>query len=819
MTLRLPAKKKAEPERKLEKIEVICAAPETGLTAQQAALLMENGYGNTAIEPPTKTVGQIVKSNLFTYFNLVFFILAACIIAVGSWYNLTFMPVVLANIAIGIFQELRAKKTLDNLNIINTPKGTVIRDGQQRSVPVEELVRDDIVVFATGSQIYADAVVVSGECQVNEALMTGEADEIKKAVGDELMSGSFVVSGSVRARLTRVGRESYVSRLTIESKKSQGKKQSEMMRSLSSLVKWIGIALIPIGAALAYKEITILNQSVEDGVVHTVGALVGMIPEGLYLLTSIALAAAVVRLAQRKTLVHDMNCIETLARVDTLCVDKTGTITENKMILEDICLLCEDRFTADDIRLIMSDYVAALQDDNDTMAALRKYFKAQVNQTAVETLPFTSVKKYGGVSFHEDETYILGAPDVILGEDYDKYRDKIDFYAKKGCRVLLLSLYDGKLSDETLTAERFPLALLLLTNKIRKNAPETFKFFAQQGVDIKVISGDNAMTVSEVAKRAGIANAEKYIDARELKDDNAIKKAAAEYTVFGRVTPVQKRKLVRALKAAGHTVAMTGDGVNDVLALKEADCGVAMASGSEVACQVAHVVLLNSDFSSMPSVVMEGRRVINNIERSASLFIVKNIFSFVFALVSLLFSFPYPVTPAQLSLVSSLTIGAPSFVLALEPNNSLVQGKFLKNVLFRALPGGLTDIVLVIGVMLFYLYFEMPQEEMSTICAILVGIVGLAVLHKTCKPYNSLRKLLMGGITVIFAIAVLFFRDWFTLVTLNISSLLVLAVFALLAYPVMRTMSTGLEHIGAHAEGEGRAKPNRGGMHLANKKK
>ena len=467
----------------------------------------------------------------------------------------------------------------------------------------------------------------------------------------------------------------------------------------------------------------------------------------------------------------------------------------------------------------MSDYVAALQDDNDTMAALRKYFKAQVNQTAVETLPFTSVKKYGGVSFHEDETYILGAPDVILGEDYDKYRDKIDFYAKKGCRVLLLSLYDGKLSDETLTAERFPLALLLLTNKIRKNAPETFKFFAQQGVDIKVISGDNAMTVSEVAKRAGIANAEKYIDARELKDDNAIKKAAAEYTVFGRVTPVQKRKLVRALKAAGHTVAMTGDGVNDVLALKEADCGVAMASGSEVACQVAHVVLLNSDFSSMPSVVMEGRRVINNIERSASLFIVKNIFSFVFALVSLLFSFPYPVTPAQLSLVSSLTIGAPSFVLALEPNNSLVQGKFLKNVLFRALPGGLTDIVLVIGVMLFYLYFDMPQEEMSTICAILVGIVGLAVLHKTCKPYNSLRKLLMGGITVIFAIAVLFFRDWFTLVTLNISSLLVLAVFALLAYPVMRTMSTGLEHIGAHAEGEGRAKPNRGGMHLANKKK
>ncbi|MEG1165404.1 MAG: HAD-IC family P-type ATPase, partial [Oscillospiraceae bacterium] len=377
-----------------------CASPEAGLSAQQVEERLENGYSNISIDPPTKTVGQIVASNLLTYFNIVFFALAACIIAVGSWINLTFMPVVLANIFIGIVQELRSKKTLDDLNIINAPKSVVLRDGARKTINVDETVRDDIVIFATGNQIFADAIIVEGECQVNEALMTGEADEIKKSVGDELMSGSFIVSGSVKARLVRVGRDSYVSQLTLESKKSNQKKQSEMMRSLSTLVKWIGIILIPIGAAMALKEISWLDRSVEEGVVSTVGALVGMIPEGLYLLTSVALVAAVIRLAQRKTLVHDMNCIETLARVDTLCVDKTGTITENKMIVEDICLLCEDRFIEDDIRMIMADYVYAMQDDNDTMAALRKYFNGEHQQTALETLPFTSVKKYGGVSFY-----------------------------------------------------------------------------------------------------------------------------------------------------------------------------------------------------------------------------------------------------------------------------------------------------------------------------------------------------------------------------------------------------------------------------------
>lgn len=815
MTGRAAAKKNTLETPVCRTIPQFFAAPETGLSALQVSERLENGCGNIAIEPPSKTTGQIVRSNLLTYFNIVFFILAGCIIAVGSWYNLTFMPVVIANILIGIIQELRAKKTLDNLNFISAPKGSIVRGGEVKTINTNDTVRDDIVIFSTGNQIFADAVVVDGSCQVNEALMTGEADEIRKNAGDELMSGSFVVSGSVRARLTRVGKDSYVSRLTLESKKNNHVKMSEMMRSLTSLVKWIGIALIPIGAALAVKEIDWLGRSVTDGIVATVGALIGMIPEGLYLLTSIALAAAVVRLAKQKTLVHDMNCIETLARVDTLCVDKTGTITENKMIVEDVCLLCEERYIADDVRMIMSDYVYAMQDDNDTMAALRKYFNGDHQQTALETLPFTSVKKYGGVSFHEDETYILGAPDVVLGSHYSEYAEKIDFYSKKGCRVLLLALYDGKLSDDQLTGGILPLALVLLANKIRQTAPETFAYFEKQGVAIKVISGDNALTVSEVAKRAGIANADKYIDARELDNDKKIAVAAEKYTVFGRVTPDQKRKLVRAMKAASHTVAMTGDGVNDVLALKEADCGIAMASGSDVACQVSHIVLMDSDFSSMPSVVLEGRRVINNIQRSAALYIVKNIFSFVMAIITIIFVLPYPLTPAQLSLVSSLCIGIPSFVLAMEPNEDRVKGNFLKNVMFRALPGGITNIVLVIGVILFYLAFKLPTEDMSTICAILLGIVGLAVLHFTCLPYNRVRKILMVSMTVLFILCVTVFKEYFTLVTLKSSSVLILVVFAFLAYPLMNALTNGFARLKSRADARAERRKRPAGRHLA----
>lgn len=800
--------KRVREEEERPFVPVITADPAYGLTAQQVRERTEKGYANTAIESSSKTIGQIILTNTLTYFNMVFFALAALVIAVGSWYNLTFMPVVIANIFIGIVQEIKSKKALDKLSILNSPKGVVIRDGVSRTINVEEMVRDDIVIFAAGNQISSDAVVVEGECLVNEALITGEADEIKKTIGSELLSGSFVVSGTCRARLTAVGADSFVSKLTLEAKKAKKAQKSEMMNSLSKLVLWIGIILIPLGVLMCVKEVLWLDRSFADGVISTVAALVGMIPEGLYLLTSVALVAGVIRLAQRNTLVHELGCIETLARVDTLCVDKTGTITENKMIVEDICLLCEDRFIQDDIRMIMADYVYAMQADNDTMAALKKYFSGTVNQTAIKTLPFTSSKKYGGVSFHEDETYILGAPDVILGEDYSKYSDKIDYYSGRGCRVLLLALYDGSLDDEVLSAEIMPLALILLSNKIRTEAPATFAFFAKQGVKIKVISGDNALTVSEVAKRAGIEEAEKFIDARELDTDKKLRKAAEEYTVFGRVTPEQKRKLIQAMHSAGHTVAMTGDGVNDVLALKAADCSIAMASGSEVAAQVSHIVLMNSDFSSMPSVVMEGRRVINNIERSASLFLVKNIFSFLLAIISLCFTITYPFTPSQLSLVSTLTIGFPSFVLALEPNENRIRGKFLRNVLYRALPAALTDLVLILGVILFNIAFKLGEDETSTICTVVMGVVGLLMVYNTCKPFNTLRKLLMVVITAAFAFCVLFMKTIFTLTEINFANTLILVVFALLAWPVLNVITRALDHL--RAEIDRRRNPRRG---------
>lgn len=766
-------------------VPVLETNPETGLSSAQAQDRMDAGWGNLPIDPPGKTVGQIIKSNIFTYFNMLFFVLAAFVLVFGTWQNAMFLGVVFANIAIGIVQELRSKRTLDKLTLLTAPHGFVIRDGRQRKIPTSEMVRDDIVVFSAGSQIYADAVVVSGECSANEALITGEADEIKKTPGSELLSGSFVVSGECRARLTQVGADSYANRLTLEAKEAKPPQQSEMMRSLTRLVQVIGIAIIPLGVLMAVKEIVWLGRSVSDGVVATVASLIGMIPEGLYLLTSMALAAGVVRLAQKKTLVHDMGCIETLARVDVLCVDKTGTVTENKMTVEDVVPLCPDRFEESDIRLIMADYVGAMRADNDTMAALRRYFTGEVKQPAIKAVPFTSAKKFGGVSFHEDETYLLGAPDVLLGERYGKYAAQIDAYSAKGCRVLLLALYDGQPDDEVLDADMLPISLILLSNKIRAEAPDTFKYFAEQGVAIKVISGDNAMAVSEVAKRAGIKGAESYVDARTLETDEDIAAAVEKYTVFGRVTPDQKRRFVRALKAAGHTVAMTGDGVNDVLALKEADCSIAMASGSDAASQVSHIVLLESNFAAMPSVVAEGRRVINNIERSAALFLVKNIFSFSLAVISLIFTLPYPVTSAQMSLVSALTIGAPGFVLAMEPNTARIKGKFLPNVIYRALPGGLTDLILVLGVILFCMVFQVGENMMSTVCAIILNIVGLMVVHYTCKPYNLLRKAMMIGLTVAFVFCVLLLPQLFTLTSLDLPGAMILVVFALLSAPAL----------------------------------
>ena len=785
-------RKPKDPDRpQRREIPVLEADAASGLSAAQAQERLDGGWDNAPVESPGASVREIIAKNVFTYFNFLFFLLAGCVIAVRQWLNLTFLGPVFCNMFIGIVQDLRVKKKVDGLKIMAAPKCRAVRDGQTVMLDAAQLVRDDIAVFSPGDQIPADAVVAAGECRVNEALVTGEADEIVKKPGDQLLSGSFVVSGSCRARLTAVGADSFVSRLTLEAKQTGSQPQSEMMRSLTSLIKWIGFLVIPLGAVMFIKEYLWLKSPIADAVTSTVGSIVGMIPEGLYLLTSLALVASVIRLANRRTLVHDMGCIETLARVDTLCVDKTGTITEPKMTVDDIVPLQPDRYIADDIRMIMADYVCAMQDDNDTMAALRRYFTGQSMQTAIDAMPFRSAKKYGGVSFHEDETYLLGAPEILLANcpEKEQYLPLAEEWSSKGCRVLLLALYDGKLSDETLNAEILPLALILLSNKIRPEAPQTFSYFAQQGVRTKVISGDNPLTVSEVARRAGIPNAEKFVDARTLKTDVDIAKAAEEMTVFGRVTPDQKKKLVAAMKRAGHTVAMTGDGVNDVLALREADCSIA---GSGVACQASHIVLLDSQFSALPSVVAEGRRVINNIERSASLYLVKNIFTFVLSLITLFFTLPYPYTPAQLSLVNALTIGIPSFILAMEPNENRISGRFMPNVIYRALPAALSDLILVVGVMLFYLAFHIKEDMLSTLCTGIMGIVGLLMIHQTSLPLNKLRKAMLIGLCAAFVVCYFFLPELFTLSALDNPSLLILVVLGLLAFSVMFVCRRGL---------------------------
>lgn len=784
------AAQRETPQRR-HKLPVIQADPRQGLTAAEVKMRMSEGFSNVPVESNSKSVGEIICSHVLTYFNLVFFCLAVAIILVGSWQNLTFMGVVVANIFIGVIQELRSKKKLDELNILATPQARVIRDGEENIISVNDVVRDDIVVFHAGDQIYADAMIVEGECLVNESLLTGEADELPKVINDTLMSGSFLVSGQCRARLTAVGADSYVSQLSMQAKKQKQPTQSEMMRSLSLLVKCIGIIIIPLGALMAFKEIAVLGNSVQTGVVSTVGSLVGMIPEGLYLLTSLALVAGVLRLSQRNTLVHEMGCIETLARVDTLCVDKTGTITEAEMQVQDLVVLEDVMATEDEVRQILSDYVDAMAADNETMTALKKAYHDEITRNANRVMPFTSRKKYGGVAFDKGEAYLLGAPEPILGDQYQNYADEIEEYAATGCRVLLLAGYDGLIGTDELSGEVMPLALVLLGNKIRKGAKNTFRYFREQGVKVKVISGDHPATVSEVAARAEIPNSDSYVDARTLVTDDQINEAAQKYTIFGRVTPEQKRKLVRAMHNAGHTVAMTGDGVNDVLALKEADCSVAMASGSPVASQVSHIVLMNSDFSSMPSVVAEGRRIINNIERSASLYLVKNIFSLCLAVISLVFTFQYPISAAQMSLVSVVTIGIPSFVMAMEPNNTMIRGKFLSNAVYRAIPSALSDLLLCIGVVLFYQVFGLTGEELGTICTLVIGVVGLLMVHRTSKPYTQLRKLLLCVCVGLFCISAIGMQSFFTInLKMSAGAWLVLVVFLMLAFEVSLSAHT-----------------------------
>ena len=767
-----------------------------GLSSAQVHEYVQNGWTNKAVEPPTKTIPKIIKSNLLTYFNLVFAVLAVLLTVAGSFRNMSFLLIVVANLLIGIVQEIRAKKVLDRLSVLNSPTALVIRDGQQAEIPAEELVLDDIVIFRAGNQICADAIVVDGEVAVNESLLTGETDEIFKKPGDTLMSGSFVVSGECCARLENVGADSYISQLTLEAKAMNCKEQSEMIRVLDKLVGVVGILIIPLGLLLFGQQFFVSKASFSSSIVSMVAAVIGMIPEGLYLLASVALAISVIRLSSKKVLVHDMKCIETLARVDVLCVDKTGTITENNMqVISTIPMEGYNPSTGSGLKTMISDLVVSMPDGNITMQALKRFFKIPSDKKADVVIPFSSTYKYCGAAFSGD-AYVLGAPEFVLREDYDKFKVLIENYSSDGYRVLVFGRYSGVPDGKELTEAVTPLGLILLANPIRKDAPETFRYFAEQGVAIKVISGDNPVTVSQVAMEAGIADAAKYIDMSTLHTEDDIREAATQYTVFGRVTPVQKRQLVHALQSAGHTVGMTGDGVNDVLALKDADCSVAMASGCDAAAQVSQLVLLESDFASMPSVVMEGRRVVNNIERSASLFLVKNIFSFLMAVFSVCFRITYPLEPSQISLISMFTIGIPGFFLALQPNGDIIHGRFLSNVLIKALPAGLTDFLVVGALVVFGSVFGVNETDISTACTMLLAIVGFMILYHISKPLNPLRWCVWVGCIVGLLVCSIWLGDVFGIEHMSMECVMLFVLFAIVTEPTLRYGTILVEKIG-----------------------
>ncbi len=880
-----------------------------GLTAREVEDRIAQGLVNRADITTDKTARQIVLSNLCTYFNLIFLILAVLLCMVESYRSLTFLPVVIGNTIIGIVQELRAKRTLDKMNMLNAPHTVVIRDHVQARIPSEELVKDDVVLLSAGNQICADARVLEGSVCVNEALLTGEADEIRKETGSTLLSGSYVVSGQCYAKLEHVGEESYISKLTAQAKAMGSGEQSEMVRSINQLVKWVGILIIPVGVVLFAQAYFVNGETIRTSIVSMIAAIIGMIPEGLYLLTTAALALSTIRLAGRKVLLHDMKSIEALARVDVLCVDKTGTITEPGMQVAGI-LPCGGAWDLEDLgglfqeiqdpnpggvcqeiqdpdpggvcqeiqdpdpggacpegtglTALLADYTAAIPDNNATMQAIREYVAGFSGKdpgkekgdrpslrTLLATVPFSSSRKYS-IALFSDGKYVLGAPESVMREAYPSISGEIAPYLKKGYRVLVMGkceahipnvsacesqreLYmglaagncqeagtlqgqltqvqaekglaeklweDGTAAGEKITEESLaflgkvlPLGYIILTNPIRENAVETFSYFKEQGVAVKVISGDNPETVSEVARRAGIEGAERFVDAGTLQCEESLEEAAGQYTVFGRVTPRQKQLLVQALQRAGHAVAMTGDGVNDILAMKDADCSVAMASGSEAAAQAAQVVLLDSDFAHMPDVVWEGRRVVNNIQRSASLFLVKNIFSLLLALFSAVLTITYPLEPSQISLISMFTIGIPGFLLALEPNRNRIEGHFIRNVLLKAFPAGLTDLLAVGSLVICGRVFSLPKEDIATASTMLLAVVGFMILAKISYPFNRMKGGILGLNVFGLLFSGIFLGKLFAMSEMSEICIFLMVVFAFAAESLFRYLSLATEKI------------------------
>ena len=763
-----------------------------GLNAKEVDERIRSGLVNKQQNYEKYAYLKIAARNIFTYFNLIFIVFAVVLISQRAYNHLAFMGVVISNSVIGIVQEMRSKKELDKLNIVSMSKYNVFRGGVKVKINSNCLVKDDVAEFEAGNQIPADAQVLGGKVYVNESYITGEADEVEKNAGDTLYSGSFVVSGKCTARLTAVGDKSFASNLALEAKRTKKRQRPGMMKSLNILITVIGILIIPFAVIMFLNQHGTLGLSVKESVENTVASSIGMIPEGLYLLTSTALFAATVRLAKGKTLVHDMKCIESLARVDIICVDKTGTITEPDMNVDKFIPLCDGK----NINQILCNFINAFDTSNATIKALKKYFKSnsitgqKIN--IIQKTEFSSALKYSAV-MTDCGTYLLGAPEILLNGNFNNYKDIILPFIKNGKRVLLFADVCGENAkipikqNDTANINIKPLMFVVLSNPVRENAKQTFKYFENAGVQVKVISGDNPQTVSYAACEAGIKNAQNYIDVSNLSDDELKTDKVLNNTVFGRVSPSQKKIIICALKARKHTVAMTGDGVNDVLALKESDCSIAMASGAEAACNVADLVLVNSDFANMPLIVDEGRRVINNIERTAALFLVKNIFSFIMTLVSVFAVCYYPLKPVQISLVSAMMIGIPSFFLALEPNKNLVEGKFLRNVIKKALPSALSAVLSVCCLLIVSDCFNMEYDMLSTIACIVYAFCAYMMLFGVCKPFNiphTVLFVLMGAGYVLCAVE---FSQFFCMYALNRGAVIICILLAVFAYFVKNT--------------------------------
>lgn len=731
-----------------------------GLTIEQVNERKEKGLVNKTKKGSSKTYTRIISSNIFTFFNFVIGVIAGMLIAVQAYKDLFFVVIVLLNIIIGIIQEIKAKKTIDKLSLLSAPVGRVLRDGEIVEIPIDEIVLDDIMSLKAGNEISADAILKEGFIEVDESLLTGESDVIDKKPGDVLYSGSFVVSGQCLAQTTKVGSDSYIETLTSKARLYK-KPQSNLMGSLKIMIRVIAVLIIPLGYALFRMHRGLLGEPFDISIQHTAGALVGMIPSGLFLLTSVALAVGVIRLAQNNTLVQELYCIEMLARVDTLCLDKTGTITDGSMSVKGIVKIDKESIAAPQKMIAQLLYV--LNDSNQTNEALVSAFgKIEPEYKVSQVVPFSSRRKLSAASFEGLGTLIMGAPEFVLTPTEQKrIETRSREYLEQGLRVLVFAHSKNEIKGKNLPTGVKAVSLILIEDNIRRDAIYTINFFKENNVDLKVISGDNAVTVSHIAERAGIRDADKYISLEGLTDKQ-VREAAPKYNVFGRVSPEQKQLLIESLKESGRTVGMVGDGVNDILALKEADASIAMASGSEATRNVSHLVLLDSSFSSMPKVVSEGRRVINNVQNVATIFLTKTIFSMLLTLIVLALNVTYPLTPSQLFIIDFLAIGIPSFFISLQPNNKLVKGTFLKNVLKSATPGAFAMVAQVVLIITYLGYkLNLSILEQNALVVITASFTAMVVLYRTLKPLNTYRRTLFIVMFTIATLAVFLLPEFF----------------------------------------------------------